>query len=90
MPIYEYECQKCKRVIEVRQSFSDDPLTRCEECSGDLHKLFSPPAIIFKGKGFHCTDYAKSGSTSSKSSCSTCPKSSDASCDVAKKDAAAG
>ena len=61
MPTYDYQCEKCGRVYEVRQSFSDAPMTKCEACSGKVHKLFSPPAIIFKGSGFHCNDYKSSG-----------------------------
>ena len=29
-----------------------------------MHKLFSSPAIQFKGSGWYITDYAKKGSTS--------------------------
>ena len=61
MPIYEYECQKCGQVFEVRQSFRDEPLSTCtaDKCSGKVRKLFSPPAIIFKGSGFHVNDYGR-------------------------------
>lgn len=64
MPTYEYKCQKCGHVFEARQSFSEAPLTKCEleTCNGKVKKLFSPPAIIFKGKGFYCTDNKSSGS----------------------------
>jgi putative FmdB family regulatory protein len=61
MPTYEYECQKCGHSFEVMQSFSDAPVSKCTECRGKVRKLFSPPAIIFKGKGFHCTDYKSKG-----------------------------
>ena len=61
MPTYEYQCQKCAHTFEVMQSFSDAPVTKCTECRGKVRKLFSPPAIIFKGKGFHCTDYKSNG-----------------------------
>ena len=61
MPIYEYECVKCGHVFEAQQSFSDAPLSKCESCRGKVRKLFSAPAIIFKGKGFHCTDYKGNG-----------------------------
>ncbi len=75
MPIYEYECQKCGRVFEVRQSFSDDPITVCEDgnCKGKVKKLFSPPAIIFKGSGFHVNDYGR-GSNAGKPSPSSAEK----------------
>ena len=70
MPIYEYECKKCSHVFEVRQSFSDGPVTRCQAdgCRGTVKKLFSPPAVIFKGSGFHVNDYGRgSGENTGKS-----------------------
>lgn len=73
MPTYEYECSKCGHVFEVRQSFSDAPVTKCVACSGKVKKLFSAPAIIFKGKGWHCTDY-KTGGSATTSTCTSCPK----------------
>ncbi len=59
MPIYEYECEKCGRIEEVLQKFSDKPLTHCEHCSGKLHKLVSQSAFHLKGGGWYVTDYAK-------------------------------
>jgi putative FmdB family regulatory protein len=58
MPIYEYECKKCKSHIEVFQKFSDKPPTKCRKCGGRLEKLLSAPAIQFKGSGWYVTDYA--------------------------------
>ncbi len=86
MPTYEYECLKCGHTFEVMQSFSDAPVTKCTECRGKVKKLFSPPAIIFKGKGFHCTDYKSSGHGRP-----SCPKESgetksDTKCDSAADD----
>ncbi len=90
MPTYEYNCTKCGHTFEVRQSFSDAPVTKCVSCNGKVKKVFSPPAIIFKGKGFHCTDYSKSGGPTSKSPCATCPKEtgSTESCPAESKDKA--
>lgn len=60
MPIYEYECEACKKRFEVIQKMSDPPLAVCSECSGKLHKLVSSPAgLQFKGSGWYVTDYAK-------------------------------
>ena len=56
MPTYEYECSDCGNRIEVFQSFSDDPLSTCEACSGRLKKVFHPAGIIFKGSGWYATD----------------------------------
>lgn len=58
MPIYEYQCEDGHR-FEVIQSFSDEDLTECRECGARVKRLISPPAIHFKGKGFHNTDYGK-------------------------------
>ncbi|WP_432494337.1 FmdB family zinc ribbon protein [Kineococcus auxinigenes] len=56
MPTYAYACQQCDHSFEVRQSFSDDALTSCPECSGQLRKLFNSVGIVFKGSGFYRTD----------------------------------
>jgi hypothetical protein len=43
---------------------SDAPLSQCAKCGGGMKKLFSSPAIQFKGSGFYKTDYAsKPGGT---------------------------
>jgi putative FmdB family regulatory protein len=59
VPIYEYECTKCKHRFEVIQKFSDRGRTRCPKCKGALRKLISAPAIHFKGSGWYVTDYGK-------------------------------
>ena len=58
MPIYEYECRKCKAHIEVFQKVSDKPPTKCRNCGGRLERQISAPAIQFKGSGWYVTDYA--------------------------------
>lgn len=71
MPIYEYECRKCKTHVEAFQKVSDKPLTKCRKCGGKLEKKISAPAIQFKGTGWYVTDYAgkttKSGKSESES-----------------------
>ena len=56
MPIYEYKCKK-GHVFDVRQSFTDEPLTQCEVCGAPVQKVLYPAAIHFKGSGFYNTDY---------------------------------
>ena len=58
MPIYEFECRKCKSRLEVLQKMSDKPPTKCKKCGGRLEKLVSASAIQFKGSGWYVTDYA--------------------------------
>ena len=65
MPIYEYECTKCGKMTEAIQRFSDPPLSKCSQCSGELHKLISMSTFHLKGSGWYVTDYAgKNQSTS--------------------------
>lgn len=56
MPKYEYACKSCGEHLEVVQSFTDAPLNECPACGGPLRKVFSAPAITFKGSGFYRTD----------------------------------
>lgn len=59
MPIYEYECTKCGKTIEVIQKMSDEPLKKHEGCGGALTKLISASGFQFKGTGWYVTDYAR-------------------------------
>ena len=56
MPIYQYRCESCGVNFERNQSFSDEPLRRCPECDGHVHRVIQPVGIIFKGSGFYVTD----------------------------------
>jgi putative FmdB family regulatory protein len=78
MPIYEYRCKK-GHTFEARQSFNDEPMTKCEVCGAPVQRVFHPVAVHFKGSGFYNTDYgtrkrsremkeAKEGSKSESSS----------------------
>jgi putative FmdB family regulatory protein len=64
MPIYDYACRSCGHRFEVRQSFSDEPLTICSRCGGSLYRVLYPPlGIHFKGTGWHSTDYRSNNNT---------------------------
>ena len=64
MPLYEYECESCQNRFEKIVKYSDPPLDTCPKCGkGPVRKLFSSPAIKFKGSGWYITDYAKKSST---------------------------
>jgi putative FmdB family regulatory protein len=72
MPTYEYRCKSCGEHLEVVQSFTDDPLTECPSCGGDLRKVFGSIGISFKGSGFYKTDSrAASSRTAAASSTSS-------------------
>lgn len=58
MPTYDYKCKKCGHRFEFFQSMSDEPLTDCPECGGEVERLIGTGAgLIFKGSGFYITDY---------------------------------
>jgi len=62
MPLYEYKCGACGHAFEKIVKFSDPPLDACPKCGGAVQKLFSSPAIKFKGSGWYINDYAKKSS----------------------------
>ncbi|MEU5861612.1 MULTISPECIES: FmdB family zinc ribbon protein [unclassified Nonomuraea] len=68
MPTYQYACNDCGEQLEVVQKFTDDALTVCPNCQGNLRKVFSAVGIVFKGSGFYRTDNRSSSSASSASS----------------------
>ena len=71
MPTYEYRCRGCGEPLEVVQSFTDEPLTICPVCGGELRKVFQAVGIAFKGSGFYKTDSrtaAKAASSSASGS----------------------
>jgi putative FmdB family regulatory protein len=58
MPIYTYRCENCGVQFDRHQSFTDQPLTRCPECTKKtLRKVYLPVGIVFKGSGFYSTDH---------------------------------
>jgi putative FmdB family regulatory protein len=67
VPKYQYQCKSCGEGLEVQQSFTDDALTVCPNCGGDLRKVFNAVGVVFKGSGFYRTD-SRSASSSSDSS----------------------
>jgi len=70
VPLYEYQCKKCKHRFEKIQKFSDRPVKKCPECRGPVEQLLSAPAVQFKGSGWYVTDYARKSSGASESSSS--------------------
>jgi len=72
VPVYDYRCERCETLFEMRQSFSDDTLNLCPSedgpaaCvapgEGPVKKVFSGVAIAFKGDGFYKNDHGSSSS----------------------------
>ncbi|MBG6182220.1 putative FmdB family regulatory protein [Arthrobacter sp. CAN_A214] len=70
MPTYAYACKDCIHAFDIQQSFSDNSLTVCPECSGTLRKKFNSVGVVFKGSGFYRND---SRDTKSSSEAGTAP-----------------
>ena len=68
MPLYEYQCKKCKHRFERIQKFSDRMVKKCPDCGGPVEQMISAPAVQFKGSGWYVTDYASKKNTSESSS----------------------
>lgn len=68
MPIYQYKCFQCGETREMLQKMSDPPLRSCPRCGGGFRKVVSNIGIIFKGSGFHITDYVRSSKNGGSSS----------------------
>ena len=50
MPTYDYECDGCGKSFELFQQMSDDPIKKCPECGGKVHRLIGSGAgVLLKG-----------------------------------------
>ncbi|WP_407316460.1 FmdB family zinc ribbon protein [Isoptericola halotolerans] len=68
MPTYAYRCADCGHAFDIHQAFTDDSLTVCPECSGQLRKQYGSVGVTFKGSGFYRTDSRNSSKSSGGSS----------------------
>lgn len=59
MPTYVYRCSSCGHEFEQFQKMSDDPLTICPACGGEIHRVIHPVGVVFKGSGWYITDSRK-------------------------------
>jgi putative FmdB family regulatory protein len=57
VPLYEYQCKKCKHKFEKIQKFSDRPIRKCPDCGAPVEKVQHAPNVQFKGSGWYVTDY---------------------------------
>lgn len=71
MPTYSYLCKDCGHAFDIVQSFSDDALTTCPECTGTLRKKFGNVGVTFRGSGFYRNDARGSSSSTSSGASSS-------------------
>jgi putative FmdB family regulatory protein len=89
MPTYEYKCEN-GHVFDAIQRMSDEPLRECEECGAPASRVLTPPAIHFKGSGFHNTDYGTRKGGGNGSSEGSTEKSSDSGSSESKSSSGGG
>ena len=69
MPVYTYHCEECQHEFDAQQSFSEDALRKCPNCSKEaLRKVYKPARVVFKGSGFYVTDHRSSSRSSTSGS----------------------
>jgi putative FmdB family regulatory protein len=62
LPIYEYQCESCATVTDIKHGFKETPAEACPKCGGHLKRLFNAAGIVFKGSGFYVNDSRKASS----------------------------
>lgn len=55
--IYQYKCNACNTELEVERSIHEEALSpTCIDCHATMSRVWTTPAIEFKGRGFYSTD----------------------------------
>lgn len=68
MPIYEFVCEKCGRIVERLQKVTDPPPDACPECGGKMAKIMSRNSFQLKGGGWYRDLYSSPSSNTAKPS----------------------
>ncbi len=59
MALYAFECTVCGARFERAQQMTDQALPPCPNGHRQVRRVFTPPAVIFKGAGFYSTDHRR-------------------------------
>ena len=57
MPIYEYQCSRCKNLFELFLKMGEDCEAVCPKCLAPAKKMISAASFVLKGSGFYVNDY---------------------------------
>lgn len=57
MPSYDYRCDECFLTFEIQHPIAETMdynhcLTQEDGCTGLLHRMYTAPALSFKGQGW--------------------------------------
>ena len=70
MPIYEYRCESCGRIVELIHKINDPAPQICDSCGGKMRRLISRTSFILNGSGWYVTEYGYKKDVSKKESSS--------------------
>lgn len=57
MPTYDYRCTTCGCRFEHVRAINEVADVSCPGCGHEAKRVFTPVGVVFKGSGFHNTDY---------------------------------
>jgi putative FmdB family regulatory protein len=85
MPAYDFRCTACDHIFEIVRSFGSASGSECcPRCEAAAKRIFTPVGVVFKGSGFHNTDYRTKPSESSSESTAAADTSPASSCGSAE------
>jgi len=67
MPIYEYQCSRCKNIFELVRKMGEDCGAVCPKCIAPAKKIISGTSFVLKGSGFYVNDYPSKSRKDGKS-----------------------
>jgi len=54
---YQYKCNQCNSELEVERSITEEERAPiCMDCHATMSRVWSAPAIEFRGRGWYSTD----------------------------------
>jgi len=59
MPVYEYQCPNCKKIIERYRQMNSTKNAVCVKCGCEAKKIISNSTFALKGGGWFASGYSK-------------------------------
>lgn len=56
MPVYSYQCPKCRQSFDQTMPVVDRDKAKCPSCRVKAKRKISVPGVQFNGPGFYKTD----------------------------------
>ncbi len=60
MPVYDFECTTCGLHFERTQRITDHKTPDCPAGHHTVRRVYTAPAVIYRGSGFYVTDHRRS------------------------------